>query len=89
MIQRSAFFAHPENVFLAMISDEQPHVGELAWRTTKKARGEQCEHAAEEQAVIRKCVVSELNLQCDDHTNIIKWSKVVVAKKKNNHQNSS
>ena len=49
---------------------------------TKKVRDEQCEHAAEEQAVDGKCVVSELNLECDDHTNIMKWSNVVVAKKK-------
>ena len=40
VIQMSAFFAHTENLFLAIISDEQPHVGELAWRSTKKARGE-------------------------------------------------
>ena len=77
----SAFFAHTENLFLAIISDEQPHVGELAQRSTKKARSEQREHAAEEQAVDGKCVASELNLECDDHTHIIKWSKVVVAKK--------
>lgn len=37
-IQRNAFFAHPENLLLAMLQDEHPHIKELALRRIKKAR---------------------------------------------------
>ena len=61
-----------------MISDERRHVRGIAWKRIEKARAEQCDHAAEELAVIRKLVVPELNLECDGYTNIINLSKVVV-----------
>ena len=61
-----------------MISDKPLYVRELAWKRYKKWKAEQYEDAAEEQVVTRKFVVSELNLECDDYTNILIWSKISV-----------
>ncbi|KAH9628577.1 hypothetical protein HF086_010311 [Spodoptera exigua] len=38
VLRRNAFFAHPENLLLSMLSDEQKHVRELAARRILKAR---------------------------------------------------
>ncbi|CAH1998449.1 unnamed protein product [Acanthoscelides obtectus] len=38
VIQRNSYFAHPENVLLAMLTDSQPHIRELAARRILKAR---------------------------------------------------
>ena len=76
--QSNELCAHSENFLLVMISDERPHVRELAWRRGTRARAEQCDHAAEDQAVNRKFVVPELNLKCGDYTNIMNGSRVVV-----------
>ncbi|KAL4718111.1 hypothetical protein ACJJTC_005692 [Scirpophaga incertulas] len=47
VIQRNAYFAHAENVLLAMITDERKHIRELAARRILKARSS----AAVERAV--------------------------------------
>ncbi|KAE9521573.1 hypothetical protein AGLY_018037 [Aphis glycines] len=38
VIQRNSYFAHPENLFLAMLTDSQKHIRELAARRILKAR---------------------------------------------------
>jgi len=38
VIQRNAYFAHPENLLLAMITDHRPHIRELGLRRVMKAR---------------------------------------------------
>ena len=38
LIQRNAFFAHPENLLLYMINDESSDIRQLGWRRIKKAR---------------------------------------------------
>ena len=78
----TAFFAHFEYVLLAMISDGRSHVRNIAWKIIERASAEEYEYAAEEQAVIRKFVVPELNLECDDYVNMINRCKVVVTEKK-------
>ncbi len=40
VIQRNAFFCHPENMMLAMIMDERPHIRELGYRRMLKSRNE-------------------------------------------------
>ena len=44
------------------------------------ARTKPCEHAAKDLTVMRKYIVPELNLECDDYTNVINWSKYVGTK---------
>ena len=36
VLQRNGFFAHPENILISMLMDEQEHVRELAWRRILK-----------------------------------------------------
>ena len=38
VVQGNAYFVHPENILIAMVSDNQPHVRELGWRRILKAR---------------------------------------------------
>ncbi|CAH2100076.1 unnamed protein product [Euphydryas editha] len=38
VIERNAFFAHPENILIAMIFDERKHIRELGLRRIYKAR---------------------------------------------------
>lgn len=38
VLQRNSFFAHPENILLTMIYDNQRHVRELGWRRILKCR---------------------------------------------------
>ena len=38
VIQPNAFFGHQENILLAMISEEQPHIRELGVRRIQRAR---------------------------------------------------
>jgi len=41
-IQQNSFFGHPENLLLAMISDERQHIRELGLRRILKARMTKC-----------------------------------------------
>ena len=38
VIQRNSYFAHPENMLLSMMTDDRPHIRELALRQILKAR---------------------------------------------------
>ena len=38
VLQRNAFFAHPENILLAMLLDKDEHIRELGWRRILKSR---------------------------------------------------
>ena len=38
MIQHNAFYAHPENILLAMITDQRANIRELGYRKIMKAR---------------------------------------------------
>jgi len=38
VIQRNSYFAHPENLLLSMMTDDRPHIHELALRRILKAR---------------------------------------------------
>ena len=38
VVQRNAYFAHPENILVAMINDERSYIRELGWRRILKAK---------------------------------------------------
>ena len=48
VLRRNSYFAHPENVILAVITDHRSHIRELGLRRVMKAR------AAQPNAKIRK-----------------------------------
>lgn len=67
VIQRNAFFAHPENVLLGMMNDDRSHIRELAWRRTKRAREQRKGQS------IRIFKIPVLNFDAKDYTDIINW----------------
>jgi len=70
VIQRNAYFAHPENLLLAMIADERPHIRQLGLHRILKARTQM-------KKGIRFCVPS-INFTATDYTELINWSKIMV-----------
>lgn len=73
VIQRNAFFAHPENVLLAMIVDEREHIRELGYRRILKAR-----KTVPKKKTIRNFVLPTINFEASDYTEIVNWTSCVV-----------
>lgn len=69
VIKRNAFFAHPENLLLSMLSDEQKHVRELAARRILKAR------TASESHQLRVFEVPKINLNASSYIDLIDWQQ--------------
>jgi hypothetical protein len=61
VIRRNGFCGHPENVLLAMITDERPHLRELGLRRIMKARS----HVSANK--IRRFRVPPLNLDATEY----------------------
>lgn len=70
VIERNAFFAHPENVLLAMIADDRKPIRELGYRRIVKAR-----QSASKGKTIRNFVPPKINFKATDYTEIIDWNK--------------
>lgn len=69
VVQRNAYFAHPESVLLCMISDERPHIRELGWRRIKNVRAT-CRASSSN---VRSFKVPKLNTNCNDYMELINW----------------
>lgn len=67
----NAYFAHPENLLLAMLSDPRPYIRELAARRIKKCR-------MQNNKTVRVFRVPVLNLDADDYIGLIDWQKTMV-----------
>lgn len=70
-IQQNEYFAHPENLLLAMITDERQHIKQLALRRVLKARGLEINE-------IRKFCVPDINFDAKDYIDLINWSDITV-----------
>jgi len=73
VIQRNAFFAHPENVLLSMITDERKSIRELGIRRIMKARS-----SKKPQRGIRIFHPPSLNFHAADYTELIDWQSCEV-----------
>ena len=73
--QLEACYAHPENLLLAMISDDRPHIRILGLRRIMKARSMT---PSENETTIRKFLVPELNFNANDYSEIIDWQKCLL-----------
>lgn len=71
VIQRNAFFAHPENLLLAMITDDREFARELALRRIIKAR-------KESPSKIRIFKIPQLNFSASDYIEMIHWNELSV-----------
>ena len=66
VLHHNSFFAHPENIILAMITDHRPHIRELGLRRVMKAR------AAKPSGKIRKFKVpANLNFDAAEYFELI------------------
>jgi hypothetical protein len=74
VLQRNAYFAHPESILLCMISDSRPHVRELAWRRIKNCRAV----AKNSPTINRTFKIPKLVVDCSDYINLIQWQCVQV-----------
>jgi hypothetical protein len=66
------FCGHPENVLLAMITDEPPHLRELGLRRIMKARS----HVSANK--IRRFRVPPLNLDATECQDMVDWQTLTV-----------
>lgn len=72
VISRNAFFAHPENLLLAMVTDSRAHVQDLALNRILEARNRRTGTA------IREFKVPRLNFEAKDYSDLIFWSECVI-----------
>lgn len=66
VIQDNAYFAHPENLLLTMLTDKRKHIRELAVRRILKAR--------ETNMKNRTFRVPKINFEAQDYIDLIHWS---------------
>lgn len=59
VIQRNAYFCHPENILLGMVTDERSHIRELGFRRILKAREIEC-------SSVREFNIPKLNFDATD-----------------------
>ncbi|GBO43126.1 hypothetical protein AVEN_51778-1 [Araneus ventricosus] len=72
VIQRNAFFAHTENVLLAMLVDEREHIRELGYKKILKAR-----QIAPKKKTVRNFLPPKINFQASDYIEITNWNSCV------------
>ncbi|KAF0706458.1 Uncharacterized protein FWK35_00034701, partial [Aphis craccivora] len=68
VIQRNSYFAHPENLFLAMLSDLQKHIRELAARRILKVRYKKTNK-------VRPFKLPNINFNASSYIDLIDWQQ--------------
>ena len=74
VIQRNAYFAHPENLLISMATDERLHIRQLALRRVLAARAISDE--TDDKSTVRMFKIPPLNFEATDYTDIIDWSSI-------------
>ena len=69
VIEHNAYFAHPENIILAMISDPRSFIREIGWRRIKKCREEN------KEKTVRIFKVPKLVIGAQDYSGMINWQE--------------
>lgn len=73
-IQRNSYFAHPENILLAMIHDARKGIRKQAFEKILIARSRQ----KSSDYAPRIFEIPEVNFKATKYTNLINWSNVVI-----------
>ena len=88
VIQRNAYFAHTENVLLAMLQDKNADTRELAWKRIQKARN--CQKATQKKKMkkgtrslpptttVRRFSIPSLKTDATIYTELFDWKATVV-----------
>lgn len=66
VIERNGYFAHPENILLAMLTDSQQHIRELGARRILKAR-------SNPRNTLRLFKLPSLNFNASSYIELIQW----------------
>lgn len=74
VIERNSFYAHPENILIAMIFDERRHIRELGLRRVLKAR-----QSASTGKGIRNFHTPSLKFDALDYTDMMDWSTTKIS----------
>jgi hypothetical protein len=72
-IENNAYFAHPENIILAMLYDQRPHIRRLACERILKAR-----ENAEDIEGVRPFIHPQINFDCNDYVDMIDWNVATI-----------
>ena len=72
VVQRNAFFSHPENIILSKITDPRKHIRQIGYRRIRKSRSNTL------NKTVRKFQVPKLNFDAVSYTDLIDWQTVNV-----------
>ena len=88
VVKNNAYFAHPENILLAMVYDENPAIRKLGWQRILKAkeaasRTSDCKptHGKRKRKIrreIRYFTIPTINFQANCYHDIIDWNTISV-----------
>lgn len=69
VIQTNGYFAHSENILIAMLCDKRLHVRELGLKQIKEARSSNSSSSKN----VRKFKVPVINFDAEDYVKMIEW----------------
>jgi len=72
VIMRNSYVAHPENLLLAMVADERPHIRQLGLHRIMKA----CSQLI---TGVRQFKVPNINFSATNYIDLINWSDTIIA----------
>ena len=70
IIQRNAYYAHPENLLICMINDDSSDIRNLAWRRIKEARD------SFKGKSVRSFQIPELDFDAERYIDMISWENI-------------
>lgn len=74
-LQRNGFFAHPENVLLAMCNDDRPPIRALAYERILRSRKASDDNTNE---TVRRFTIPCLNFESADYVDMIDWQQASI-----------
>ena len=70
VVKRGAYYAHQENVLIAIINDNNLTIRELGFRRILKARQES-EETSRHSLIIRRIKVPQINVKAENYTELL------------------
>ena len=74
MVKRGAYYAHQENVLIAMINDDNMTIRELGFRRILKAR-RKSEKTRRNSSIIRQFDIPKINIKAEHYSGLLHWER--------------
>lgn len=74
VIQRNAYFCHPENMLLAMIADERKEIRELGYKRILEAKNKK-----KGSKEVRTFIPPAINFDATDYVDVIQWNNCILS----------